>query len=75
MYVDVGVHIYAVVYTTSYVRQNLVVMFYYTAKIDVEHVDRGSALRWRSQSYIRGGIAAVGLYLYVSWVIQLIVCM
>ena len=35
------------------------------ARTDVEHVDRSSALRWRSLSYIRGGIAAVGLN--VSW--------
>ena len=39
--------------------------FYYTARTDVEDVDRSSAHRWRSLSYIQGGIAAVGLY--VSW--------
>ena len=38
---------------------------YHNARTDVEHVDRSFALRWRSLSYIRGGIAAVGLN--VSW--------
>ena len=36
-----------------------------SARTGVEHVDRSSALRWRSLSYKRGGIAALGLN--VSW--------
>ena len=43
---------------------NWVGTFYYTAKTD-EHVDRSSPLRWRSLSYIRGGIVAVSLH--VRW--------
>ena len=35
------------------------------ARTDVEDVDRSSAHHWQSLLYIRGGIAAVGLY--VSW--------
>ena len=63
---DVGDHICAVVYTTSYVRQFLVGAVYYTARTYIGHDDRSSAQLWRSLSYIRGGITEIGYF--ASWV-------
>ena len=64
---DVGDHICAVVYTTSYVRQFLVGAVYYTARTYIGHDDRSSAQLWRSLSYIRGGITEIGYF--ASWVV------
>ena len=63
---DVGDHICAVVYTTSYVRQIWVGAVYYTARTYIGHDDRSSAQLWRSLSYIRGGITEIGYF--ASWV-------
>ena len=62
---DVGDHICAVVYTTSYVQQILVGAVYYTARTYIGHDDRSSAQLWRSLSYIRGGITEIGYF--ASW--------
>ena len=62
---DVGDHICAVVYTTSYVRQIWVGAVYYTARTYIGHDDRSSAQLWRSLSYIRGGITKIGYF--ASW--------
>ena len=67
---DVGDHICAVVYTTSYVRQILVGAVYYTARTYIGHDDRSSAQLWRSLSYIRGGITEIGYF--ASWGTKLI---
>ena len=64
---DVGDHICAVVYTTSYVRQIWMGAVYYTARTYIGHDDRSSAQLWRSLSYIRGGITDIGYF--ASWVI------
>ena len=62
---DVGDHIFAVVYTTSYVRQIWVGAVYYTARTYIGHDDRSSVQLWRSLSYIRGGITEIGYF--ASW--------
>ena len=66
MCLDVGDHICALVYTTSYVRQFLVGAVYYSARTYIGHDDRSSAQLWRSLSYIRGGITEIGYF--ASWV-------
>ena len=62
---DVGDHICAVVYTTSYVRQIWVGAVYYTARTYIGHDDWSSAQLWQSLSYIRGGITEIGYF--ASW--------
>ena len=60
---DVGDHICAVVYTTSYVRQIWVGAIYYTARTYIGHDDR--ELR-PTLLYIRGSITEIGYF--ASWV-------
>ena len=62
---DVGDHICAVVYTTSYVRQIWVGAVYYTARTYIGHDNQSSAQLWLSLSYIRGGITEIGYF--ASW--------
>ena len=50
----------------SHIQKDRLKTFYFTAKTNVEDVNRSSALHWQSLSYIRGSIAAVSLH--VSWV-------